>query len=59
MPSFTIRWRKLCLESDMADHITEVRRDALQHFSGCKRFHLVLLQAKDHPQCRILYTFNL
>lgn len=59
MQIITNRWSKLCLEPDRADHITEVCRDALQHFSGCRTSQLVLLQVKEHPQCRVLYTFHL
>lgn len=55
----TIRWSTLCLEPDTADHVTEVCRDALQHFPGCKTSQLVLLQIKEVLQCRVLDTFHL
>lgn len=55
----TIRWSELCVESDPANHVDELCRDALIH---CFRFDATLLfflELKELLQCSILHCVHL
>lgn len=47
------------MEANIADHVTELGRDALKHCLGGGEGHVALLHAEHHFQSGILHSFHL
>lgn len=47
------------MESSTINHVTELSRYALKHFSSREAVQLLLLEVKEQIQCSVLYPVHL